>query len=388
MKRLKWWNRQRLAYKAARGVAKRRRRQPKIGLIQFAGQSEVAYLPNARLRPPSTFCISVNTEETLHFLKALRTALNAPPRRGYRSIASRFDPKRKRPNSPRWIGQYTDFRNIEWISPTAALIMASEYDRRRVMGQALFGVPPRLFLVDPHKWRPEVRATLTDVGFFEILGIDDSSGHPDAEHSILRFRSGDRSRPGEAAALLDDLQALFNSVNLNAGDQCFELNGPLLEAMENTVRCAYPENGEYEFQPIKRWWMTGVAIPSARRLQAAIFDQGVSIPWSLASSDWKFQEGIRQKIAQFLGFVPKLSDPSHDGLVISMAIEQSATSTNLAKHGKGLGVIRGFIDTCQNGRLTIMSRQGLYIYEKGRKPIIRNLPVNVGGTLVEWDVII
>src|SRR5690606_2528751 len=133
----------------------------------------------------------------------------------------------------------------------------------------------------------------------------------------------------------DQLEAMFEDVGLNADDACFELNGALGEAMENCVRCAYPDGASLTFRHIGRWWMTGALDRRERRMKVAIFDQGVSIPGSL--KDWRYYESFSKRFLRMLGVAPDLSQPMFDGEVIRLAIEESATSTYMEKHGKGLG---------------------------------------------------
>lgn len=132
--------------------------------------------------------------------------------------------------------------------------------------------------------------------------------------------------------------------------------------------------------------MTGALSRLERRMKVAIFDQGISIPGSL--HEWKFYGGFAERFKSVIGLPVDLTDPKYDGRVIELAIEEAATSTNLDKHGKGLGHIKAFIDQCSSGQLTIISRYGFYMYEKGKKPLVKSLDVNMGGTLVEWDVMI
>jgi hypothetical protein len=121
-------------------------------------------------------------------------------------------------------------------------------------------------------------------------------------------------------------------------------------------------------------------------MAVAIFDQGISIPGSL--KDWKFFEGFTRRFRNLFGLAPDLSDPKYDGEVIRLAIEESASSTGLSQHGKGLAHIRAFVDSCKTGRLLILSRCGKYEYHKGNQPLVEYLPTTVGGTLVEWQVTI
>lgn len=382
MKKLSERQRRRLIYYSQR--AHRTRRQHRVGFIFSAEGAEQVLLPGNARPMPENFCVFENTEETFKFLNALRDRLLRPPVSGIRAVSARLKGRGSR-GAPRWIGRYIDFTTIKYISAASALILAAEYDRARAVRAQSTKEIGRLFVVDPHLWAREVFDKLVSVGFFDILRIANTDvGDSNPDERVLRFRSGKQSDPVAISEMLDDLGKMFQDVGLNADDACFELNGALGEAMENAVRCAYPADRPLRYPHVGRWWMTGALSRSTRRMQVAIFDQGVSIPGSL--SDWKFYEGFLARFKRAVGLQAALSEPKYDGTVIEIAIEESATSTMLEKHGKGLGHIKAFVDSCTSGRLTIISRNGFYMYEKGRKPVVKSLAVNIGGTLVEWDV--
>lgn len=348
--------------------------------------AERVFLSTPRRKMPNDFCVIDNTTETINFVNSLRQRLVKPPISGTRAVRARLNSKGRKTGAPRWIGPYIDFSTMSHISPSSALILAAEYDRARTLRAEQIGELGRLFVVDPQKWDGQVFETLSEVGFFDILDIAHTANVSDAERRLLRFRSGRENDATEIAAMLDELEGMFRDVGLNADDACFELNGALGEAMENAVRCAYPSGGKFYIPHVGKWWMTGALSRSQRRMSVAIFDQGVSIPGSLR--DWKFFGGFSERFQKAMGMPPDLSEPKYDGRVIELAIEESATSTNLEKHGKGLGHIKAFVDSCSRGRLVIISRFGFYMYEKGKKPIVKLLDANIGGTLVEWDVMI
>lgn len=74
---------------------------------------------------------------------------------------------------------YIDFRCIEKITTSAALILAAEFDRRhRVTNLPLFPV-----LVA--EWDESVRNTLNDVGFLELLGFFEECSEIKSNPSIV-----------------------------------------------------------------------------------------------------------------------------------------------------------------------------------------------------------
>ena len=99
-------------------------------------------------------------------------------------------------------GIYIDFRQIRVLSPAAALVLAAELDRwSNIMFRS------RLRAIDVHEWDPEVRSLLADMGFFDLLEVEDAAlpGPPrDVDTRYVKFRRG-RTAEGEA---IDRLRSL------------------------------------------------------------------------------------------------------------------------------------------------------------------------------------
>ncbi|MBC2887293.1 hypothetical protein Q5698_15535 [Brucella intermedia] len=387
MKKLTIRYRRRLLYWANKRSRKKNSGTAKFGYVLSADRFDQVRLPSNAIQMPKVFCLVQNTEQTLSFLEKTRQRLLAPPLSGTRSLAAHVTGKRKNKSAPRWIGPYVDFTTIEFISPAAALVLAAEYHRAVLLKEQSTKNISRLFLVDVHKWKANVIESLIEVGFFELLKITEGVQAPEeGDRKILKLRSGSRNQADEVDGLLNSIEEMFSGVGLNANDACFELNGALGEAMENAVRCAYPTEISFGRPHVSKWWMTGSLSKAQRQMTVAIYDQGVSIPGSLSS--WQLYGGFLNRFLRKFGMARDSADPRFDGDVIALAIDESVTSTGLQKHGKGLGHIKAFIDSCSAGSLLIISRQGMYIYEKGKPPLTYNLPIRLSGTLIQWNVVI
>ncbi|UES46821.1 hypothetical protein [Roseibium aggregatum] len=300
-------------------------------------------------------------------------------------MESRVNSNGKSKGAPRWIAPYVDFCSINQLTPTAALLLAAEYDRIRQINKILHAGLGTFLLVNVELWKNEIFSLLLEIGFFDLLEIADlDSQREDPDFRIIRMRSGRKNDPTEVDQLIEELERCFSELSLSADDECFELAGALGEAMENVVRCAYPAGANFKYTHVGRWWMTGAIIKSERRMYVSIYDQGISIPGSLHA--WEHYDSFKQRFLRFLGIEPDLTEPKYDGDVIKMAIEESRTSTGLEKHGKGLAHIQAFVDNCSDGRLRIVSRQGVYEYQKGGVKKAYSLDTSIGGTLVEWVV--
>lgn len=222
-------------------------------------------------------------------------------------------------------------------------------------------------------------------GFLEIVGFPADQKEPDADGpvKVLRMRSGRTADPNEVARLIDDLRGLYPGPD----DQSLEggmthLYGAMIEAVGNVCGHAYP--GKLSDSTVDRWWMTGAVDTAKRRTTAVIFDQGVSIPGSLPN--WGRYAGVIRRLVAALKFVPHSTDPRHDGEAISVAVEESVSSTGEAYRGQGLAQMKNFVDLCRDGYLRIMSRNGEVVFRPGLRPLVRTHPFSIGGTLIEWNV--
>lgn len=159
----------------------------------FADGQRVRVNARERMPMPRIFCLDENIDETLQFLDRMRTLIlgqaveykrreEAQRQREMRS-ANRRQPKRRRPP----LRSYFDFTTLRKITPTAALVLAALYDRRKT----ITGFRP--FTVDERLWNRDVLRVLRSVGFHELLEMlperrDDDTGGQAIR--ILKFLSG------------------------------------------------------------------------------------------------------------------------------------------------------------------------------------------------------
>jgi anti-sigma regulatory factor (Ser/Thr protein kinase) len=186
--------------------------------------------------------------------------------------------------------------------------------------------------------------------------------------------------------LIADLKNLYPNRDQANEASMVHLYGAMVEAIVNVVRHAYPIDSVDGPPDLRRWWMTGAVDRAARWTTAVVYDQGITIPVSLPN--WQHFAGWRHRILSAIGAVPDTSDTRSDGQAIAAAVEESASSTGEQHRGHGLAQMRNFVDQCQDGYLRIMSRCGEVIFRPKKKPEIRSYDVSVGGTLVEWNVLI
>jgi hypothetical protein len=318
---------------------------------------------------PENFCSDTNRDEMLSFLWNFRRRMSLPIRG--RALAN------NRGSRIPTIGSYYDFAAIKRITPAAALVFASEFDRiRRVFDRPMYAI-------DVDKWNPDVVRTLRDIGFFSLLGIEEppplSTGPSDP--IVVRFRSNTKvvseEIGGEGSSLLGDLFAAIQ------GDPSLRLNlyTAVLEAMQNVIDHAYVEQFFYRIRHVKSRWLSAAADRVKRELIVTLYDQGITIPVSLPYRQSLSLLG--EAIHKLFGLDYDPNDTEYDAAAIEAAVRLSATSTGKDYHGKGLSTMRDVVTSCANGRLRIVSRCGLYEVQSGGKTYREVLSVPLGGTLIE-----
>jgi hypothetical protein len=326
---------------------------------------------------PKLFCLDANYAEVAQALEDLRERVC----RTAVMTRSQHTPGTRR--LPGWF----DFSTISEMSPAAALILAAEFDR----GRLLSGRP--LYTVDRHNWHPQVSNLLNRLGvpaLLEFESTDEPAPTVDGDEVITAFRSGDDVASPVATQALKELAKLATWATSSIGNKearivkSADLYGVLVEAIENTKLHAYPDDVATPHPNVGRWWIAGAAKRSSRSLTLVVYDQGVSIPRSLPS--WHKYDNVSGMLHRALGKPHDPLDTSTDGMAMRVAMKVALTRTNQVQHGKGLRLMQSFIDGCDDGKLRVISRCGEFVYQKGLKPKATTHHVTIGGTLIEWSI--
>ena len=338
---------------------------------------------------PSVLCFDTAAAETLRALDRIRANLHRKMRGTMRT------PKSKRTGSKiQNLGRHLSFEKIESITPAAALVLAAEYERP-LHNRSDF-IP---FLYNTKSWSKKILHTLEEIGFFSIVGF--KGNHPktdyDSDQYVFPMQSGKTTDTEAITTLVRNLKDLYPDRDDVSEANLLRLYGAMVEAVGNVVNHAYPKDGVFSYPHIGRWWMTGAVDRVARSTTAVVFDQGVTIPCSLPT--WNRYAGVQRRVLTTIGQmfdqavgsslgIPLPSDPRADAFAILAAVEESVSSTEEAHRGHGLAQMREFVNQCREGRLRIMSRNGEVIYRPGKPPETRAFDVSIGGTLIEWSVVI
>jgi hypothetical protein len=287
-----------------------------------------------------------NYADTVDHFAALRKAANA----GYRIKELVFD-------------------NIRFVSPAAALVLASEVDR---WNQRIGG---KLKSYD-HKWDNDIKRLLCGMGFFELLNIKRPTIPADHEISLtflnfIRGTSAVRDSGKLARQLRMNIEAL-----VGAEIQRHFLFEGLSEAITNVGQHAYPLD-PFDISK-KQWWLSASYKPVDQELVVMFYDQGRGIPNTLPMKWASFE------------LVKRLFSSWTDSQKIEAAMEYGRTATKRSERGKGLQNLIEFAKAHDEGKLSIYSHFGLYrvIWSKksGTKTLLRDHEHSIGGTLIEWSV--
>ena len=313
-----------------------------------------------------------HTKKTVRLNTDRKLEIRLPARldfeENYEETVSHFAVLRRATRSGRRVKELS-FDAISFISPSAALVLASEVD---CWNQIIGG---RLRAQD-HRWDENIKRLLIEMGYFELLGLKrPDSLAPRKSMTFLPFvRSGiDERNPGKLA------KSLRHSIEEVVGKKIkkqFLFEG-LSEAMTNVAQHAYPEHDRFKLQ---QWWLSASYDDEGRSLSVTFYDQGEGIPRTLPSS--KIFEQIKAAFSVW-----------SDSQKIEAAMEVGRSATNRKERGKGLKNFIEFARTHREGRLSIFSLRGRYriewkrdgnqIFETTNRQDHEN---SIGGTLIEWSV--
>lgn len=269
-----------------------------------------------------------------------------------------------------------DFRKLTHIGPRAALLLAAEIDRwcRLLMFQPV--LQPR------RRWNTDVRRLLREMGLYDLVKVinppSDCGGH-DGSLRFVRFRSEDQALGERADEIAASIEAISGGLQ-DGGKERQALYRGLVEAMTNVNHHAYPDDTEITPQPLRgRWWMSASFDHTSRKVTISFFDQGVGIP---ATTERKHPG---EKI---LGLIAKFGLQNDDASLIQAATHLGRSRTDQGHRGGGLADIKRFTELVTDGRLTILSGRGCYVYSATGSEQRETLPTPIGGTLIHWEAVI
>lgn len=367
VKKLSEYQKRHLIQKSKSPLKKiKKRHAPRQGILTYSDGSRHVFLSRG-MCVPSDMCMDRSTELVLTFFGGLRKRTTLPTPGAIRN------PSSKRKSRIHWVRSYTDFSTIASITPGAALILASEYDRT----YRLFGSRPAV--VNLRKWNDSVKATLQQLGFFDLFGLSFSITPARGAPIIQRMVSRSNANMQDGIASIVDL---FDRVG---GSKAMRLamSSAVTDAIENVVGHAYPLDWSERFRRVPFWWFVGSADPIARTITLSIVDQGITIPASLPLK-WR-RDAIVNIFLDYFGLNYDPDAKGRDGHAIDAAMKVGKTSTGSEHRGLGLDKIRTMITRCPSGRLRIVSRFGDCEYRSDGTFEIRTNNAPFLGTYIELE---
>lgn len=260
-----------------------------------------------------------------------------------------------------------DFSRISYISPSAALLLASEVDSWK---DAVKGRQGRL-RAKTATWTPSVKKLLCQMGFFELLGLKRpvDPGIPINTTFLPFIRRNVIEAKISAGPMAKELRKQIEEV-AGVGIVKQLLFEGLTEAITNVSQHAYLPT-----DPMRDWWMSA-AIDKGLVI-VSFYDHGRTIPGTLPAS--KLYEKIKDSFGGW-----------NDGQKIRAAMEVGRSSTGIEGRGKGLQNFLQIIRHYPGSRLRIFSNRGLLT--------VSNAPTGLSfesgvadspllGTLIEWQFV-
>jgi hypothetical protein len=282
---------------------------------------------------------------------------------------------------------YLDLRPLRHVSPAAALLLASELDRWRLIHHR------RLRARDTGEWDTRVRSLLRQMGFFELLNVsDDEVEGCDEDGSttntkFIQFIEGVSTDGKFIRELRNRIETYVGRMPKMARLLFFQA---ISEALTNVRHHAYGAKAASR-RLREPWWMSASIDFKASTITLMVLDHGVGIPRTLPQKplgDVKKEEFLRSlrnyvKVKSLVGF-------NDDARMIDAAVFLGRSRTNQPNRGHGLSRDIQRLVRSIDGRasLRIYSNRGRYWFEKestgAERTTLKNWKISLEGTFVEW----
>ncbi|MEO0399639.1 MAG: hypothetical protein AAF224_09510 [Pseudomonadota bacterium] len=325
--------------------------------IQYCEKGEIEDRPDSRriaLVCPQELNIQANFQGTLGFFANLQHFIHLRPRTKKRT-------------------KYVDFCNLKTIDFGSLLVLAAELDM--ALGQRSKQRYRNVLLpADVHLWQSGIAYLFQQFGILELTGYRPREGDEALQaHPYLtpiRFRRDTLVKGSLANDLVQDVSAL--SVRRDE-EQGGKLYTALTEAMTNTNMHAYPVSfTNYPGRTNTFWWGGAIYDRSTETAHFVMYDRGVGLPKTIPKRGW-----ARSMVD---------SGANSDSALVKAALTAPRSSTGEPQHGKGLRQMAEAVDHKEGSFLRIISGKAVVTYRGDNQISSRELPVEFGGTLIEWSI--
>lgn len=344
-------------------------------MIWQGGDPEWAICTGAAVKPPKHLCFLRHPSETMQFINRLRSGAEHTVKTG-----SRLVHRWRRKRLPQ-VNTYFDFSYPTAISTNAAVVLAAEYERLRMV------ISETPHTVDLHRWNEDVFRKLYQIGFFEIVGI--TPERPDViidEGSTRTMRIISMNNANDLAkvdAALLDLGVFMGLDGQLSEHVIIDLLTGLSEAISNVTNHAYPSDYRPEYPHVGKLWVSATADRDNQTLTVVVYDQGVTIPVTYP----RISRG--EQVMNFLGRALRQKrsfDFQDDGTYVRASMKYGGSRTDKEYRGKGLPQMIEMIDRVGRGTITVVSRGGWCRRDLDGRYRSGAVPFSIDGTMVEWEV--
>jgi anti-sigma regulatory factor (Ser/Thr protein kinase) len=260
-----------------------------------------------------------------------------------------------------------DFTTAQQAGPAAALYIAAEMDRARVI------TGRKLSFLDASDWHPLVLDFMYQLGLFGLLELVDAPKHSQFGSVVVRKMERHVGIDATAAEAFRDALADMIGKRLPKHLATYEA---IMEAVTNVKYHAYSKPNRDQSRVVQdSWWITASYEQSKKLLQIVFLDQGVGIPETLPKTAMEILKSI----------IARNGDT--DSSRIEAALVYGRSSTGELGRGKGFGDMMALVDAVPSNYLRVLSGRGECVYQGGNL-VSREYIRPISGTLVQWTLVI
>jgi hypothetical protein len=266
-------------------------------------------------------------------------------------------------NEPIWV----DFTTAQEAGPAAALFVAAEMDRSRVLTRR------KIKLLDAIDWSPAVLDFMFQLGLFGLLELVSTPKHSRIGGVLVRKMERHKGIAPEAASNFRDGLAKMIGKALPHHLATYDA---IMEAVANVKDHAYTKPNPDNTSTIPdAWWVTASYEESKKLLQIVFLDQGLGIPATLPAT-----------AGDILKAIVALKGDTHSSR-IEAALRYGRSSTGRQGRGRGFGDMMELVDAGSSNWLRVLSGKGECVYRDG-KVHSTDYTVPISGTLVQWTLVV
>lgn len=264
-----------------------------------------------------------------------------------------------------------DHKEIARITPESVLVLISTFTRA-----TCYSPNCRLTARFPADPDPRIMDILGQAGYLEFYRK--SWKKEDDSIQLLHHYSDHRTKPEVAATLTEH----FEGIRISNPTVPKALGRALIECMENTIQHAYPPAKRSRKQRdldlkldrplVRQWWTLGYRDLDSKEISFCFCDQGVGIPAT-----------IRTRLRDLK--LPIIGESDED-VIVKAVRDGHYSRTKEPSRGRGLPTLLRFVETAEQGELTILSNKSKCQFRTGQQAKTKKMAAKIPGTLIVWKI--